>query len=63
MNSVSYDSLIGRVAAHYPLLGRMLVLYTSNVGKAYAVCFAACVAMFNILASRLRERRRRREYG
>lgn len=61
MNSVPYASLIGRVAAHYPVLGRMLVLYTSNVGKAYAVCFAACGAMFNILASRLRERNDQRK--
>ena len=43
--------------AHYPLLGGMLVLYTSNVGKIYAVCFAACGAMLNLLAGRLRERR------
>ena len=60
MNSVPYVSVVGRIKAHYPLLGRMLALYTSNVGKAYAVCFAACGAMFNILASRLRERRDRK---
>ena len=58
MNDVGYAALIGQVTAHYPLLGQMLVLYTSNIGKAYAVCFAACGAMLNILAGRLRERAR-----
>lgn len=57
MNDVPYGALIGKVEAHYPLLGGMLVLYTSNVGKVYAVCFAACGAMLNLLAGRLRERR------
>ena len=58
MNDVGYAALIGQVTAHYPLLGQMLVLYTSSIGKAYAVCFAACGAMLNILAGRLRERAR-----
>ena len=57
MNDVDYAALIGRVVAHYPLLGQMLALYTSTVGKAYAACFAACGAMLNMLAGRLRERR------
>ena len=57
MNDVPYGALVGKVEAHYPLLGGMLVLYTSNVGKIYAVCFAACGAMLNLLAGRLRERR------
>ncbi len=61
MNEVPYEALIGRVTAHYPLLGQLMLLYTSSVGKAYVVCFAACGAMFNILAGRLRERRRRRQ--
>ena len=54
MNDVDYAALIGRVVAHYPLLGQMLALYTSTVGKAYAACFAACGAMLNMLAGRLR---------
>jgi signal peptidase I len=63
VNSVPYASVIGRVKAHYPLLGKMLVLYTSNVGKIYAICFAVCGAMFNILASRLRERDNQERIG
>lgn len=57
MNPVQYQDLVGRVSSHYPVMGHLLFLYTSNVGKAYMVCFAACGAMLNILAARLRERR------
>ncbi len=60
MNDIDYEALVGRVAAHYPMLGELMILYTSSVGKAYVVCFAACGAMFNILAGMLRERRRKR---
>lgn len=59
MNDVTYDALIGRVKMHYPMLGHLMALYTSSVGKVYVICFAACGAMFNLLAGRLRERRRR----
>lgn len=63
MNDIEYTALIGRVAAHYPVLGQMMVLYTSSVGKAYVICFAACGCMFHILAGRLRERRNRTQAG
>ena len=46
------------VARHYPMLGVMMEIYTSKVGKAYVICFAACGAMFNVLAGRIRARRR-----
>lgn len=59
MNDVPYGSLIGKVTSHYPLLGGMLALYTSNIGRAYAICFAACGAMLNLLAGRLRDRSRK----
>lgn len=58
MNDVPYRAVIGKVTFHCPLLGEMLWVYTSMTGKAYAVCFAACGAMFNILAGRMRERAR-----
>lgn len=57
INETPYDALIGKVIAHYPMLGGAMALYTSNIGKAYAACFAACGVMFHILAGRLRERR------
>ncbi len=58
MNDVEYAALVGRVAVHYPILGGLMEIYTSSVGKAYAICFAACGVMFHILAGRLRARRR-----
>lgn len=58
VNAVEYSALIGRVTAHFPILGGLMEIYCSTVGKAYAICFAACGAMLNILASRLRDRKR-----
>lgn len=56
--STPYQALIGRVRYSIPYLGRFLTLYTSQVGKAYALCFAACGLLFNLLAGRLRARER-----
>lgn len=53
---VPYEALIGRVEKHIPYLGEFLVIYTTNVGKVYVICFAACGAMLNVLAGRLRDR-------
>lgn len=58
LNAVDYAALIGRVTRHFPMLGEFMVILTSNVGKVYVICFAACGVMFNLLAGRLRERRR-----
>ena len=57
MNPVNYRELVGKVGRCYPVMGHLLFLYTSGVGKAYMLCFAACGAMLNILAGRLRENR------
>lgn len=57
MHTVSYGRLIGYVAYHFPVLGDLMFLYTSTVGKVYMICFAACGAMLNMLAGRLRQRR------
>lgn len=59
MNRVDYDDLIGIVTYHIPVLGGLMALLTGTVGKMYMVCFAACGAMLNMLAGRMRERNRR----
>ena len=59
MNKIPYDDLIGRVTYHIPVLGGLMALLTGTVGKMYMVCFAACGAMLNMLAGRMRERNRR----
>lgn len=61
MNAVPYADLIGRVEHHFPIVGRLMVVYTGTVGKVYVICFAACGAMLNMLAGRLRERNREEE--
>lgn len=57
-NTVPYAHLVGRVEYHFPVLGHLMALYTGTVGKLYAVCFAACGAMLNMLAGRMRDRQR-----
>lgn len=56
--AAGYENLIGRVSRHIPVLGAFLFLYTSARGKLYAVCFAGCGALLNLLAGRLRGRGR-----
>ncbi len=57
MNTVKYAELVGRVSWHCPVMGGLLEVSTSAVGKVYIVCSAACGAMLNILAGRLRANR------
>ena len=57
ISPVEYQNLIGRVRYHIPVIGRFLMLYASNVGKLYLLCFAACGVMFNMLAGRIRSKR------
>ncbi len=54
MNPVKYSELVGRVSWHCPVVGGLLEVCTSPVGKVYIICFAACGAMLNMLARRLR---------
>lgn len=61
LEAVPYQALIGRVVWHAPLLGGLMEIYTSTVGKVYALLLAACGAMFNMLAGRMREYNRNRE--
>lgn len=63
MNTVEYSNLIGRVERHIPVIGELMGIYASSVGKAYLLCYAACGAMLNMLAGRLRDRRREKAMG
>lgn len=53
---VDYDSLIGKVTCHIPVLGILLSVLASGIGKLYAGAFAACGFMFLMLAEKMRER-------
>ncbi len=54
---VLYEAVIGKVEHHFAVFGRFLSLYSSGVGKIYALILALCGVMFNMLASLLRSRR------
>ncbi len=58
MNAVPYEAVVGKVAMHFPFLGDLMAFFTGTVGKVYVIIFAACGAMLNLLAGRIRERRR-----
>ena len=58
MNAVAYPDVIGRVVKHLPMLGAFMEIFSSIVGKIYLIAFAACGAMMNLLAGRIRERRK-----
>ncbi|MBO5556849.1 MAG: class B sortase [Oscillospiraceae bacterium] len=60
MNPVPYGAVIGQVRRHFPVLGQLMMLLSSNIGKAYFLCLAACGVMFHVLAGRIREHRRQR---
>lgn len=53
---VDYDSLIGKVTCHVPMLGTLMSVLAGGVGKLYAGAFAACGVMFHMLAGKIRER-------
>lgn len=56
---IPYAAVLGRVEKHYPYVGALLQIYSTQIGKIYALIFAACGAMLNILAGQLRNRSRR----
>ena len=58
MEPVPYESLIGKVERHIPVLGIIMTLLASNTGKLYAVLLAVCGVMFHMLAGILRDRER-----
>ena len=58
---MDYEELIGRVVFHAPVLGELMELYTTGVGKIYLLLFAGCGAMLNLLGGKLREKNEEEE--
>lgn len=54
---VPYSALCGRLVWHVPVLGGLLALYATPVGKLYALLLAGSGVLFHLLAGRLRARR------
>lgn len=53
---VPYTSLIGKAEYHIPVLGIVMTLVASDMGKLYAVLLAVCGVMFHMLAGVLKNR-------
>ena len=51
---VPYSEFIGVVEHHFPIIGRFYSIYSSIMGKTYAMMLAASGLLLNILAARLR---------
>lgn len=58
MTPVTYSNVHGKVVRHIPMLGGVMELLASPVGKVYAALLIACGVMFHMLAGRLRARSR-----
>lgn len=54
LRTIPYSELIGRVEYHFPIVGRLMSLYTTRVGKIYLFLVAGCGVMLNMLAGCLR---------
>lgn len=53
LEELPYVNVRGRVVKHYPMLGQVMMIYSSSVGKVLLLCLAACGAILNILAGRV----------
>ena len=51
---IPYTQVIGIVTKHFPAVGQMMMVWSSNVGKTLLLCLALSGALFNIVAGRLR---------
>ena len=54
LNTVSYSEYIGKVVFHLPLLGGIIAIMTSTVGKIYLLAVLACGVMFHLIANQLK---------
>ena len=50
---INYSQFIGVMKYHIPRMGQMLIILDTAMGRFLMVCFAACGALLNIIASRL----------
>ena len=55
---VNYNNVLGRVELSIPKIGALMRVYTSQLGKLYALILAACGVLFNLVAGRMRDRQR-----
>ena len=56
INNVTYPAVLGKVVMHIPFLGRLLVVYSTTIGRIYVILVAACGVMLNALGSLLKKK-------
>ncbi len=52
---IPYDHLIGRVTRSFPMLGPVMALMTTQIGKLYMLLLILCGVLLMVLADRLRK--------
>ncbi len=51
---VPYANIVGKVSSHLPVLGKLLVVYSTGLGKFYVLLVAACGVLLLILSGMLK---------
>ena len=54
IREVPYSNVRGRVTKHYPLLGQMMMILSTALGKVLLLCLALCGVLLNVIAGRMR---------
>lgn len=53
---VPYANVVGKVSSHIPVLGKLLVVYSTGLGKFYVLLVAACGVLLLILGGMLKRK-------
>lgn len=53
---VSYAAFIGKVEKHFPVIGRLLAVYSTTMGKLFVLAFAAGGVLLFILGAALKKK-------
>ena len=56
-NPIAYANVVGTVKAHFPVLGKFLVVVSTGLGKFYLVLAAVCGVLFLILGNMLKKKK------
>ena len=54
IDPVPYHAVTGKMVFHVPVVGKLMGVLSSTIGKIYLMLFACCGFMFTIVAGRLR---------
>lgn len=55
IGEVTYPVVRGKVVQHFPVIGQLMMVYATTLGKTLLLCLAFSGALLNVLAGRYRE--------